>query len=80
MTRKIVFGDVHGHYDTLIRLIKKIGLDPWNLDTSTQFVFLGDLIDRGPDSASVVTYVKSLVDGGLLLGCLPRLSSLCFSL
>ena len=50
--RQIVIGDVHGHYDTLITLLDSIS--PTSED---EIYFLGDLIDRGPNSAQVVDLV-----------------------
>ncbi|MBW4648966.1 MAG: serine/threonine protein phosphatase [Kastovskya adunca ATA6-11-RM4] len=51
--RRIVIGDVHGHYETLMILLDEIA------PTSDDNVyFLGDLIDRGPQSAQVVEFVK----------------------
>lgn len=50
--RRIIIGDVHGHYDALIALLDKVAL---NYDD--QVYFLGDLIDRGPKSAQVVDFV-----------------------
>jgi len=51
--RRIVIGDVHGHYDTLMTLLDAIA------PTGDDMVyFLGDLIDRGPQSAQVVDFVK----------------------
>ena len=41
--RRIVIGDVHGHYDTLVAL-----LDSISPTTNDEVYFLGDLIDRGP--------------------------------
>jgi serine/threonine protein phosphatase 1 len=52
--RRIVIGDVHGHYKGLMKLIEAIA--PTSDD---QVYFLGDLIDRGPDSSQVVEFVKS---------------------
>ncbi|HBL61042.1 MAG TPA: serine/threonine protein phosphatase [Cyanobacteria bacterium UBA8803] len=51
--RRIVIGDVHGHYDTLMTLLDAIA--PTRDD---MVYFLGDLIDRGPRSAQVVEFVK----------------------
>jgi serine/threonine protein phosphatase 1 len=51
--RRIVIGDVHGHYDTLMTLLDAIA--PSEED---RVYFLGDLIDRGPKSAQVVEFVK----------------------
>ncbi|HAC62945.1 MAG TPA: serine/threonine protein phosphatase [Cyanothece sp. UBA12306] len=50
--RRIIIGDVHGHYETLVTLLEKLA--PNNDD---EIYFLGDLIDRGPQSAQVVDFV-----------------------
>ena len=47
---RIVIGDVHGCYKTLLALITK-------LPAGVPITFAGDLIDRGPDSRRVVQYV-----------------------
>jgi serine/threonine protein phosphatase 1 len=52
MTRRIVIGDIHGHYDALIKV-----LDAVSPNKEDQVYFLGDLIDRGPRSADVVEFV-----------------------
>ncbi len=52
--RRIVIGDVHGHYDSLMILLEAI--DPSSED---QVYFLGDLIDRGSQSYQVVEFVKN---------------------
>ncbi|MEH2074291.1 MAG: metallophosphoesterase family protein [Nostoc sp.] len=51
--RRIVIGDVHGHYEGLMTLLEAIA--PTSED---QIYFLGDLIDRGPHSSQVVNFVK----------------------
>jgi len=51
-----IIGDVHGYYDKLLRLAAK-------LPGEARLVFVGDLIDRGPDSAKVIAFVR---DGGHL--------------
>ena len=50
-------GDVHGEYEALQQLER-------HLDGRHQ-VFLGDLIDRGPDSPGVVQHVRAQVQAGL---------------
>lgn len=50
--RRIVIGDVHGQYQALIKLLEAL-----NLTDLDEVYFLGDLIDRGPDSSKVVTLV-----------------------
>jgi serine/threonine protein phosphatase 1 len=52
--RRIVIGDIHGHYAGLMTLLNAIA--PTSDD---QIYFLGDLIDRGPQSSQVVEFVKS---------------------
>lgn len=52
MTRRIFIGDIHGHYNALMQLLDAIAPD---LEDSVYFV--GDLIDRGPQSAQVVDFV-----------------------
>lgn len=51
--RRIVIGDVHGHYDGLMTLLEALALG-WD----DRVYFLGDLIDRGPKSAQVLEFVK----------------------
>lgn len=45
-----VIGDVHGCYQTMLALVKKLPADDG-------IVFAGDLIDRGPGSRQVVQFV-----------------------
>ncbi len=57
MTGRIyAIGDLHGCSDHLDQLLRKIPFDP-DLD---QFVFMGDYIDRGPDSFGVVDRLLDL--------------------
>jgi serine/threonine protein phosphatase 1 len=53
--RTIAIGDIHGCSAALAALIQAI--DPMPLDT---LVFLGDYIDRGPDSRGVLAQVIAL--------------------
>jgi serine/threonine protein phosphatase 1 len=52
--RRIFIGDVHGHYDGLMVLLEAIA--PGSED---MVYFVGDLIDRGPQSADVVEFVQN---------------------
>jgi bis(5'-nucleosyl)-tetraphosphatase (symmetrical) len=64
--RIIIIGDIHGCIEELNELIDKINLQP-----SDSIYFIGDLIDRGPDSIAVVKkcYELSLnYDVKLILG------------
>jgi len=63
-------GDVHGQYDALIRLLELLGFQKtrqgWR-HPECLAVFLGDLIDRGPDSRAVVETVRDMVEHGQAL-------------
>lgn len=54
--RVYAIGDIHGRLDLLDELLTRIAADDRARprDVVTQYVFLGDLIDRGPDSSGVV--------------------------
>ena len=68
-----IIGDVHGCLDELIALLEKLG---YFVDRSTlavtppvgrKAVFLGDLVDRGPDTPNVVRLVQGMVKGEIAL-------------
>jgi len=46
-----IVGDVHGEYKSLLSLIDKMPLN-------SQLIFVGDLVDRGMESAQVVRFVR----------------------
>jgi hypothetical protein len=61
-----IIGDVHGEYAVLERLLAHLGYDADGYSAQgRRLVFLGDLIDRGPDSPAVVDRVMSMADHGL---------------
>ncbi len=53
-----VIGDVHGRLDLLEELLARIALQPDH--DLARLVFVGDLMDRGPDSAGVLARVHAL--------------------
>jgi serine/threonine protein phosphatase 1 len=53
-----VIGDVHGCLEQLEALLARIAAQP-EYD-KTRIVFVGDLVDRGPDSASVLARVHAM--------------------
>lgn len=52
-SRRIFIGDVHGHYDGLMKLLEAMAPS-----SDDQVHFVGDLIDRGPKSAQVIDFVR----------------------
>ncbi len=58
--RVYAIGDVHGCYDLLEQLLHQIVEDDQrrsaatSVQTNTELIFLGDLVDRGPDSRQVI--------------------------
>ena len=50
-----IVGDIHGELDALTSLLKRLGYDDLGRHPENRkLVFVGDLIDRGPDSPGVL--------------------------
>jgi hypothetical protein len=62
-----IIGDVHGHHDKLVRLLTTLGyretMRAWRHPDRTA-IFVGDLIDRGPQQIATVKLVRAMVDTG----------------
>lgn len=62
-----VIGDVHGYYDKLVQLLLVLGYENiegvWQ-QPGHQAVFVGDLIDKGPQPAEVLELAKAMIDAG----------------
>jgi serine/threonine protein phosphatase 1 len=54
-------GDVHGCIKTLKELVRRIYVN----DKNPELYFVGDLIDRGPDSKAVIDYIIELDSIGI---------------
>lgn len=57
--RQLVIPDIHGCYDTLKALLKQI-----ELTKNDQLFFLGDYINRGPDSRGVLDFIFDFMQSG----------------
>lgn len=63
--RVYAVGDIHGRLDLLDDLLARIGNDDARRGPAeTSIIFLGDLVDRGPDSAGVVERLRLLAESG----------------
>jgi len=51
MNNTYIIGDVHGEYNTLLKLIEK-------LPKNAEIIFVGDLIDRGAKSRQVIELIR----------------------
>lgn len=64
-SRAYVVGDVHGRLDLVKELEAKILVDSTRAETDFLTIYLGDLIDRGPDAASVLDHMLSKPPSGM---------------
>ena len=63
--RVYAIGDIHGRLDLLDELLFRIEADERARGpASTELIFLGDLVDRGPNSAGVVQRARELKESG----------------
>jgi protein phosphatase len=67
-----IVGDVHGCIEELRELVATLGYEVADHDGATsishpqgrKLVFVGDLVDRGPDSPAVIRFVQAAVHAG----------------
>lgn len=66
-----VIGDVHGCHEELQELLAQLGYsganDAWSHSEGRFAVFVGDLVDRGPDSLGVLETAQAMVESGCAL-------------
>jgi serine/threonine protein phosphatase 1 len=70
VTPTYVIGDVHGRYDLLSALERKIVIDAAELPGRKLIIMLGDVIDRGPGSAQIVSRLMAQPPKGFDRICL----------
>ena len=63
-----IIGDIHGHADTLERLLVKLGYQRvsgiYKHPEGRQVVYVGDFIDRGPKIRETLHVVRNMVEAG----------------
>eukprot|EP00466_Bigelowiella_natans_P006160 jgi/Bigna1/145207/aug1.96_g19915 len=60
-----VIGDIHGEAGALTTLLDRLGYDGFGRHADgRRLVFVGDLVDRGPNSVAVCDVVRGLVESG----------------
>jgi len=64
--RVLAIGDIHGNYNRLMSLWKKINYN----DEEDFLIFLGDYIDRGKDSIKVLEFIMDLKQNNKNIHCL----------
>ncbi|SHF29897.1 polynucleotide 3'-phosphatase /polynucleotide 5'-hydroxyl-kinase /polynucleotide 2',3'-cyclic phosphate phosphodiesterase [Seinonella peptonophila] len=74
-----IIGDTHGCLSELLELLSKLGYQVTQVEQEDRtfyrarhpqerkLLFLGDLVDRGPDSPGVIDLVRDLVNAGIAL-------------
>ncbi|WUH90167.1 polynucleotide kinase-phosphatase [Streptomyces sp. NBC_00433] len=62
-----IIGDVHGCASELETLLAELGYDDGRHPAGRTAVFVGDLVDRGPDSPGVLRRVMGMVEAGTAL-------------
>ncbi len=58
MAKYICIGDIHGRYDLLSELLRVVE----SRYADHRLIFLGDMVDRGPDSFKVIETIKKLTE------------------
>jgi diadenosine tetraphosphatase ApaH/serine/threonine PP2A family protein phosphatase len=62
-----IVGDIHGHYDHLEAMLRKLGYEQregaWR-HPAQHMIFVGDLIDRGPKQVEVLDTIRRMVEAG----------------
>ena len=80
-----IVGDIHGAFGRLCRLTDTLGYEDrhgrWMHPEGRRVLFLGDYIDRGPNSFAVYRMVRKMVDDGIAIALMGNheLNAIAFS-
>ena len=79
-----IIGDIHGHFNDLSALLKKLGYGISNrghyYHPDRQAIFVGDYIDRGKHSKEVVQLVRAMQENGSAIALMGNheYNAICF--
>lgn len=78
-----IIGDIHGHAYALVALLNKLGYRQEKgayRHPERKVIFVGDYIDRGPNSLEVLQMVKAMVDDGQAIALMGNheYNAVCF--
>lgn len=65
-----IIGDIHGHAEVLLRLLRKMGYQDDNgvfRHPQRRVIYVGDFVDRGPEQREVIRIAKRMCDAGSAL-------------
>jgi hypothetical protein len=68
-----IIGDIHGHYDLLVRMLKELGYKKTSVGfccADRKVIFTGDYINRGPKIRETVQLIREMVENGNALAIL----------
>ena len=68
-----IIGDLHGHYDLLVSMLKELGYREEGksfIHDNRKAIFTGDYINRGPAIRQTVNLIRSMVENGNALAIL----------
>jgi len=68
-----IIGDIHGHYDLLVKMLKELGYNKTGAGFSCsgrKVIFTGDYINRGPKIRETVKLIREMVENGNALAIL----------
>ena len=69
-----IIGDIHGEIDALESLLIHLGYEEDGAHPEgRRLVFVGDLVDRGPDSAGIAIYRDELGEGDRVAAIVPNI-------
>ena len=76
-------GDIHGHADKLVALLRELGYSYKNgyySHSERKVLFVGDYIDRGPQIKETLEIVRKMVDNGKAIALMGNheYNALCF--